>query len=138
MCPGNNESAGKKKSGRTSKGNKYLRRIFCEIAQGAGRTESYFQKKLHNLKARRGYKRAIVAVGHKVLICVYHILTKLEPYKDISVDYEALLAKKNASRWIKKINELNKKLNDLKKLSNSGPKESAPKKVAKKRSKSKA
>jgi transposase len=105
MCPGNNESAGKRKSSRTLKGNRYLRRILCETAQAAAKTDCYFRQKYKNISLRRGKKRAIIAIGHKMLIVIYHMLTKMEPYKDKTVNYEELVLKKNAARWIKKLAE---------------------------------
>jgi transposase len=90
MCPGNNESAGKKKNGRTSKGNKYLRRILGEIAQAGGvERRVTFRKSYKILKLDAATRGLLWRLAIKVLICVYHMLTKLVPYKDISVDYEA-------------------------------------------------
>jgi transposase len=67
LCPGNNESAGKRKSGRVRKGNPYVRRLLCEFAHAASRTKSAFQAKFQSLIVRRGHKRAIVALAHKIL-----------------------------------------------------------------------
>ena len=67
ICPGNNESAGKRKSGRVRKGNLYARRLLCEFAHAASRTRSVFQSKFQSLLVRRGYKRSIIAVAHKLL-----------------------------------------------------------------------
>jgi transposase len=103
ICPGNNESAGKRRSGRINNGNAYLKRILCEIAQATTRTECYFQERHKNLAGRRGYKRAIVATGHKILKIAFHMLTNNELYKDRLVDYEALVTKRNAPRWIKQM-----------------------------------
>jgi transposase len=101
MCPGNNESAGKRKSSRTLKANVYLRRILCEIAHAAVKTQCYYKEKFNTLQLRRGRKRAIFAIGHKILVTVYHMLTRLEPYKDKTVDLQQLMVKKNAPRWVK-------------------------------------
>ncbi len=100
MCPGNNESAGKRKSGRSRKGNRYVRAILCEVANAARKTDSRFKGLYQGLVIRRGHKRAIVAVGHRILEIVYILLSRKEPYTDPSVDYEALMVKRNASRWI--------------------------------------
>ena len=100
MCPGNNESAGNRKTGRIRKGNRYVRSILCEVANAARRTNSQFKGLYQGLVIRRGHKRAIIAVGHRILEIVYHLLSRKEPYKDPSVDYEALMVKRNAPRWI--------------------------------------
>jgi transposase len=100
MCPGNNESAGKRKSGRSRKGNRYVRAILCEAANAARKTDSQFKGLYQGLVIRRGHKRAIIAVGHRILEIVYLLVSRKEPYKDPCVDYEALMVKRNAPRWI--------------------------------------
>lgn len=100
MCPGNNESAGKRKTGRSPKGNQYVRTILCEAAEAAHKTDSQFKGLYQGLAIRRGHKRAIVAVGHRILEIVYLLLSRKEPYRDSSVNYEALMVKRNAPRWI--------------------------------------
>ncbi|GMA65694.1 IS110 family transposase [Alicyclobacillus fastidiosus] len=75
MCPGNNESAGKRRSGKTRKGDPWLREALIEAARGAARTKNtYLSAKYHRIAARRGSKRAAVAVGHYMLIIIYHML----------------------------------------------------------------
>uniref|UniRef100_E6QR55 Transposase of ISCARN97, IS110 family n=1 Tax=mine drainage metagenome TaxID=410659 RepID=E6QR55_9ZZZZ len=101
ICPGNNESAGKRKSGRVRKGNLYARRLLCEFAHAASRTRSVFQSKFQSLLVRRGYKRSIVALAHKLLRTIYFMLSRGEHYRDSATDYEALSAQRNAPRWIK-------------------------------------
>jgi len=101
MCPGNNESAGKRKSGKTRKGNNYIRTILCETANAAIKTKSQFKGMYQGLVIRRGHKRAIVAVGHKMLKIIYSMLKTGEAYKDPEIDYEKMMVKKNAPRWIK-------------------------------------
>lgn len=103
ICPGNNESAGKRKSGRARKGNRYVRRLLCEFAHAAGRTKSVFKSKFESLVVRRGYKRAIVAVAHKLLRTIFFMLKRGEHYRDSSIDYEALSVQRNAPRWIKSL-----------------------------------
>jgi transposase len=66
ICPGNNESAGKRQSGRVRKGNPYVRRLLCEFAHAASRIKSAFHAKFQSLIVRRGQKRAIVALAHKM------------------------------------------------------------------------
>jgi hypothetical protein len=107
MCPGHNESAGKRKDCRTRPGNRYLRRILCEIANAAVKTKCYFKEKFQSLKVRRGFKRAKVAIGHKILRVVYHMLIKCEPYKDRLVDYQEMVTKKNAPRWLRNLKKYN-------------------------------
>lgn len=103
MCPGNNESAGKRYSGRTRKGNRQLRQILCEISNGASKTNSQFKSKYQGLVIRRGHKRAIIALGHKTLRISYTLLKNKKPYADPEVDYEELVVKKNAPRWIRSL-----------------------------------
>lgn len=74
ICPGNNESAGKRKSGRVRKGNPYVRRLLC--AHAASRTTSVFKSKYQSLVVRRGYKRAIIAIGHKLLRTIFVMLQR--------------------------------------------------------------
>jgi len=77
VCPGNNESAGKRKSSRIPKGNVYLKTALAETAQSAPRANgTYLRDKFYRLKPRRGYKRAAVAVAHKILVAIYHMLSK--------------------------------------------------------------
>jgi transposase len=101
ICPGNHESAGKRKSGRIRKGNLYVRRLLCEFAHAASRTQSVFKSKFQSLLVRRGYKRAIVALGHKILRTIFFMLKRREHYRDSATDYEALAVRRNAPRWIK-------------------------------------
>uniref|UniRef100_A0ABX1N841 IS110 family transposase n=2 Tax=Aromatoleum TaxID=551759 RepID=A0ABX1N841_9RHOO len=101
ICPGNNESAGKRKSGRLRKGNLYVRRLLCEFAHAASRTKSALQSKFQSLIVRRGHKRAIVALAHKILRTLFFMLKRGEHYRDSATDYEALSVQRNAPRWIK-------------------------------------
>ena len=88
MCPGNNESGGKRRSGKTNKGNVWLRRALIEAAHGAARTKnSYFSALYHRLAGRRGKKRALMAVGHSLLVTGYHMITKQMDYKDLGNNY---------------------------------------------------
>jgi len=100
MCPGNQESAGKRKSGRTRKANSYVRSLLCETANSARKTQSQFQGFYKGLVIRRGHKRAIVAVGHRILKVVYILISRKEPYRDPEIDYEALVVHRNAPRWL--------------------------------------
>jgi transposase len=88
VCPGNNESAGKQLGGRTRKGNPSLRTALIEATMGACRSKkSYFRDKYYRLKARRGHKRARMAIAHKILIAVYHVIFESKPYTDLGADY---------------------------------------------------
>jgi len=101
MCPGNNESVGKRKSGRARKGNRSVRRVLCEVANAARKTNSQFKGKYQGLVIRRGHKRTIIAVGHKILRVIYSMLKNNQPYWDPEIDYEALTVKRNAPRWLR-------------------------------------
>ncbi|GMA62137.1 IS110 family transposase [Alicyclobacillus fastidiosus] len=88
MCPGNNESAGKRRSGKTRKGDPWLREALIEAARGAARTKNtYLSAKYHRIAARRGSKRAAVAVGHYMLIIIYHMLVNQTEYEDLGPTY---------------------------------------------------
>jgi len=87
MCPGQNESAGKRKSGKTRKGSKSLRRILVQAANAAARGKTYLAALYRRLAARKGAKRAAVAVGHAILVIAYKILQARTPYHDLGYDY---------------------------------------------------
>jgi transposase len=88
MCPGNNESAGKHFSGKTRKGSKWLRMALIESAKAASRTKgSYFAAQYARIKGRQGHKKATVAVAHSILVVVYHLLERGEPYRELGGDY---------------------------------------------------
>jgi transposase len=101
ICPGNNESAGKRKSGKTRKGNAWVRRLLCEFAQAASRSRCGLKEKFTALSIRKGHKKAIVALAHKMLRIIFAMLKNHTPYQDQAVDYEQLLVQRNAPRWIK-------------------------------------
>ena len=89
MCPGNNESAGKRHTGKTRKGDSALRVALVEAASAASRKRnSYLQAQYRRLAARRGKKRAVVAVGHTILVVAYHLITNKESfYQDLGIHY---------------------------------------------------
>jgi transposase len=88
MSPGNNESAGKKKPGVTTHGNKHLKTILTEFGWIASKMKgTYLWSKYHSLVGRRGKKKALVAVGHKILVMCYHILKHKVPYKELGPRY---------------------------------------------------
>lgn len=101
VCPGNHESAGKRKSGRQRKGNPYVRRLLCEAAHAASRTRCALAAKFKGLLVRRGRKRAIFALAHKLLKTVFVLIDRGDYYRDAGVDYEAMSVERNAPRWIK-------------------------------------
>jgi len=101
ICPGNNESAGKRKSGKTRKGNAWVRRLLCEFAQAASRSRCALKDKFAALSIRKGHKKSIVALAHKMLRIIFAMLKHNQPYRDLAVDYEALSVQKNAPRWLK-------------------------------------
>ena len=84
VCPGNNESAGKRKSSRVPKGNVYLKTALVEAANAAARAKGiYLRYKCYRLKARRGYKRAAVAIAHKILVSIYYMVSQNVSYNDL-------------------------------------------------------
>ena len=88
MCPGNNESAGKKKSGRTPPGSRWLRQVLVQSAWAASRSKkSYLAAQYRRLAARRGKKRALMAVGHSILVILYHLLKEQREYVDLGANY---------------------------------------------------
>lgn len=96
VCPGNNESAGKRKPSGARKGNPYLKTALCNAAIAASRKkDSFFKAKYHKLKSRRGGAKAALAIAHKLLVCIYHILATGTVYQDLGADY---LDKRNAQR----------------------------------------
>lgn len=88
LCPGNNESAGKRRSGKTTKGNKMLKTTLVVCAHSAVKVKSsYFYAQFQRISARRGKKRAYVAVAHSMLIAIYHILKDNAPFVDLGSEY---------------------------------------------------
>jgi transposase len=108
MSPGNNESGGKKKPGSTTYGNKCLKTMLTEFAWVASKTkDTYLRSKYHSLVGRRGKKKALVALGHKILIMCYHILKYRCAYKELGVDYLDQRRKDKIARsYIKRLNHL--------------------------------
>ena len=88
ICPGHNESAGKRRSGRTRQGNRYLRATLIQAGLSAMRTRgSALQAKYHRVKRQRGHKKAVVAVGHQILEIAYHIMRDGVTYDELGADY---------------------------------------------------
>lgn len=107
MCPGNHESAGKRRSGKTRKGNRWLRAALIEAGQAAGRShKTYLGAQYRRLAARRGKKKAHVAVGHTILVIVYHLLTNPGPYNDLGPDYFVHRAPNAERRLVRRLERL--------------------------------
>ena len=88
VAPGNNESAGRQRSGRTRKGNAWLKTALVQAAHGAARTKgTALAAKYKRVAARRGAKRAIMAVAHRILVIAYHVIARREPYRELGADY---------------------------------------------------
>ncbi len=88
MCPGNHESGGKRKGGKTRKGSKWLRRALTEAAHGAARTKrtgrTALARQYRGLLVRRGKQKAAVAIGHRILLLAYHLLRRGEDYQELA------------------------------------------------------
>jgi transposase len=88
MCSGQRESAGKRQSGRTRKGNQWLRTTLVQVAWAASRTKhTYLSSQYRRLASRRGKKRALVAVGHTILVIIYHLVREGKTYVELGADY---------------------------------------------------
>jgi transposase len=88
MCPGNHESAGKRRNGRTRKGSPWLRTLLVQAAHAAARTKgTYLAAQYRRLAARRGKAKAAIAVGHSILVVAYHLLTEGTTYRELGANY---------------------------------------------------
>jgi transposase len=88
VCPGNKQSGGKRLSGKTTKGNSYLQAILCEVAWAMSHTkDNDFSAFYHRIARRHGKQKAIMALAHKVLVIIYHILPTKKPSSDLGADY---------------------------------------------------
>lgn len=112
MCPGSHESAGKQKGGRRRKGNLYLQRMLTQAAWSATRTKgTYLAAQYKRLVRHKGKQRALIAVGHSILVMVYHLLSEKAEYQDLGGDYfERLNVEGQQSRLIKKLEALGMKV----------------------------
>ena len=108
LSPGNNESAGKRKKAKTTKGNPLLRTTLIQAAKAASRTrDTYFSAQYHRIAARRGANKATVAVAHSMLVIIYSMLKNHLPYQEMGSDYFAKInAKAIKSRAIKQLEML--------------------------------
>lgn len=88
LCPGNNESAGKRKNGKNHTWKNQIKPVMTEVAWAASRTKNtYYHEKYHRLKTRRGHKKAIVAIAHRIMKCLYAIIKYGVKYKELGMEY---------------------------------------------------
>ena len=108
VVPGNNESAGRQRSGRTRKGNAWLKTALVQAAHGAARTKGTALAAKHKrVAARRGTKRAIMAVAHRILVIAYHVIARREPYRELGADYlERRRAPATVDRLVHRLRQL--------------------------------
>ena len=100
MCPGQNESAGKRRTGKTRKGNRYLRGTLIQASLGAMRTkQSALQARYHRVKRHRGHKKAVVAVGHQILEIAFYIMRDGVTYEELGADY---FTRRHAERAVRR------------------------------------
>lgn len=103
VCPGNNESAGKRRSGKTTKGSRWLRRSLCQAAWAAARSSgSYFGEQYRRITARRGKKRAIMSVAHSLLVTIYHMLKNQTEYQELGANWFDQLNPEKLTRYLVK------------------------------------
>ena len=101
MCPGTNESAGKRRAGRTRRANRWLRQAVVQAGWAASRSKrTYLGARYRRVARRRGVKRALMAVGHTPLVIVYHVLRKREAYREIGADYYDRLQPERLTRHL--------------------------------------
>jgi transposase len=108
VCPGNRQSAGKRLSGKPTKGNAWLRAVLGEVAWAAARTrDTDLRAQFERLAKRRGRKKAVVAVGHTILVIAYYLLRTRRPYTDLGLDYfDSLDAERIARHHVHRLSQL--------------------------------
>lgn len=118
VAPGNHESAGKRLSGKTTKGNQALRTVLTQAAWAASHTkDTYLSAQYHRLVGRRGRKKALVAVAHTILIIVYHLIQKQETYHDLGANYfDRRNSEATAARLLRRLEQLGYNINTLQPL----------------------
>jgi len=103
MCPGNNKTGGKRKSGKTTKGSPWIRSILVQCAHAAGKTkDTYLSSLYHRMAARKGKKRAAVAVGHAILIATYHIIKDGAHYQELGAQYLDRIDRSKVAKRLKR------------------------------------
>jgi transposase len=112
LCPGNNQSAGKRRTGKTRKGSPWLRTALVQAAWAASRAkDTYLAAHFRRLSARRGRKRAAGAVAHTLLVVVYHVLSRGQAYQDLGADYlDRLQPDRLANRLVRRLERLGLKV----------------------------
>jgi transposase len=101
MCPGNNESAGKRRTGRTRRGNRWLRQALVQAGWAASHSKkTYLGARYRRVARRRGAKRALMAVGHTMLVIVYQVLKRREAYSELGPDYYDRLQPERLTRHL--------------------------------------
>jgi transposase len=112
MCPGNNESAGKRKSGKTRKGNKWLRMAMIEAGQAAARTTNMALSARHRrIMRHRGYQRAVVAVGHEILVIAHALIARGTTYQELGPGYfDRRQAERTIRRCVRTLERLGHKV----------------------------
>lgn len=108
LCPGNSESAGKRHSGRTRKGNSYLRRALCQSAWAAARThDSFLSAVFFRIARRSGLKKAAIAIAHRLLVIIYSMLRNGTDYRELGGDYcDRLQPERTAQRLLRRLDRL--------------------------------
>ncbi|HKB38070.1 MAG TPA: IS110 family transposase [Gemmataceae bacterium] len=112
MCPGNDQSAGKRRSGRTPPGNRWLKQGLVQAAWAASHTkETYLSAQYHRLAKRRGRKRAVVALGHTLLVIVYHVLRRGVEYRELGAGYlDGLASDRLTQQLVRRLEKLGHKV----------------------------
>ncbi len=108
LAPGNNESAGRQRSGRTRKGNTWLRAALVQAAKAAARMKhTALAARYHRIAARRGAKKATIALAHTLLVIAYHVILRREPYHELGEDYlNRLEPEARAKRLVRQLGRL--------------------------------
>jgi transposase len=112
MCPGNEESAGKRRKRRITPGNRWLKRTLVQAAWAASHTKnSYLASQYRRLVGRRGKKRALIAVGHSILVILYYLLKEGRQYADLGTDFFDRLEPQRLTRYyVKRLQHLGHKV----------------------------
>lgn len=104
LCPGQHESAGKQRSGKTRKGSRWLRGALTESAKAVVRTKgTYLSARYHRIKSRRGHAKATIATAHKILTAAYHVLDRGLPYQELGEDFFYRRDAQNAERYRRRL-----------------------------------
>jgi transposase len=107
ICPGNYETGGKQLAGRTRQGNRWAKTVLIQAAHAAGHTQTYLGEQYRRISARRGAKKAAMAVGHSILVIFYHMVKSGEPYHEKGTDYFTTLNKeKMQQRLVRQLEHL--------------------------------